>query len=166
MGYLKFTTFFILTYQVVTAYITGEAWGFIQNVNLIFHEAGHIILFWAGDFLSILGGSLLELLVPFIVTIHFFLRQDFFGASFSLWWLANAFLSVSIYAADAQERALPLITRDVSTHDWFNLLNQFHLLKYDDLIGNIFLSLGAMCILLSIYFVFKDQDIRRLLHRH
>ncbi|MFB6272552.1 MAG: hypothetical protein ABEL51_06630 [Salinibacter sp.] len=40
---------------------------------------------------------------------------------------------MSTDAADAQERALPLITNDPSTHDWWMLLRGAGLLPYDDM---------------------------------
>ena len=46
---------------------------FIHTVNLVFHEAGHVIFAIFGNrTLTILGGSLNQLLIPFIVLITFF----------------------------------------------------------------------------------------------
>lgn len=166
MGYAKLLIFGALLLQVVVSYYHQEAWWFIQNVNLIFHEAGHIIFFWTGDLFSALGGSFLEILVPLVISLHFYFRQDFFGASFALWWLSTALLSVSIYVSDSQERILPLITNDVSTHDWFTILNQMHLLKYDNEIGSAFLFFGILSIISSVNLFIKDKDVVRLFHRH
>jgi hypothetical protein len=51
---------------------------------------------------------------------------------------------VSTYVADAQERALPLITNDPSTHDWWRLLRAADLLAYDDVIGGLFVALALL----------------------
>ena len=137
-----------------------HTWWFIQNVNLIFHEAGHVIFMFFGDFMHIFGGSFLEMLIPSLITFHFFRTRQIFSAACTSWWMATAFLSVSIYASDAQERTLPLITRDVSTHDWFNILVSFGLLKYDDLFGYFFWCLSLLSVGLMVYFLSKDKQVR------
>jgi len=43
----------------------------IYNVNLVFHEAGHVIFIPLGRFMTILGGSLLQVLVPLLCTVAF-----------------------------------------------------------------------------------------------
>jgi hypothetical protein len=142
-----------------------QTWWFIQNVNLIFHEAGHVLFSFFGNFMSILGGSLLEILIPLAVTLHFARSKQFFAAAFGCWWLATTLISVSIYASDAQERLLPLITGDVATHDWFNLLSQLNLLPYDNLVGYTFWLAGALSVVLLTFFLSRDHHVRVLLHR-
>lgn len=66
------------------------------------------------------------------------------GIQIALVWLGQNALYVSTYAADAQERALPLITQDPSTHDWWMLLRTADLLAYDDTIGFVFLGLALL----------------------
>lgn len=106
-AYLKLLLGILIGISEVVQLMQVKTWWFIQNVNLIFHEAGHIILGLFGDFLGLIGGSLLEILIPIIVTIHFLRQRHFFSTAFGCWWLSTAFLSVSIYAADAQTRILP-----------------------------------------------------------
>jgi len=54
----------------------------ISNVNLVFHEAGHVIFIPLGRFMTILGGSLLQVLVPLLCTLVFLTRHlDPFAAS-------------------------------------------------------------------------------------
>ncbi|MBP9812342.1 zinc ribbon domain-containing protein, partial [Candidatus Gracilibacteria bacterium] len=40
---------------------------FIHGVNLIFHEAGHVIFMPFGKFMTILGGSLFQCMLPAIL---------------------------------------------------------------------------------------------------
>ncbi|MCA9357172.1 hypothetical protein H6784_05430 [Candidatus Nomurabacteria bacterium] len=136
-----------------------QTWWFIQNVNLIFHEAGHVVFMFFGNFMHTFGGSLLEMLIPSLVTLHFYRSKQLFSAACTSWWMATAFLSVSIYAGDARERLLPLITRDISTHDWFNILVSFNLLEYDDLIGYIFWCLSLLSVGLIVYFLYRDEQV-------
>lgn len=143
--------------------LNHETWWFIQNVNLIFHEAGHVLFMFFGETLHILGGSLVEILIPILVTIHFIHSKQIFSAACTCWWSSTAFLSVSIYASDAQERVLPLITNDVSTHDWFNLLLKFNLLKYDDLVGFVFFCSSLVSVSLLILLILRDKDVNKKL---
>lgn len=142
---------------------SNQSWWFIQNVNLVFHEAGHVIFMFFGQFLHTLGGSLLEILVPSLVTLHFYRSKQFFSAACTSWWMATAFLSVSVYASDAQARLLPLITNDVSTHDWYNLLQRAGLLRYDDVFGYIFILCALASVFLIGYFLIKDKDVASFL---
>ena len=162
-AYLKLLLGMLLGVSAVTQLIQIQTWWFIQNVNLIFHEAGHVIFSIFGNFPGLIGGCLLEALVPLIATIHFLKQRQFFSTAFGCWWLSTALLSISIYAADAEERVLPLITRDVSTHDWYNILSRFDLLSYDYLFGYFFWLLSALSIGMLIYFLCKDPLIAKLL---
>ncbi|MCA9354428.1 MAG: hypothetical protein KC877_02825 [Candidatus Kaiserbacteria bacterium] len=143
-----------------------ETWWFIQNVNLIFHEAGHWIFGIFGDFIGLIGGSLLEILIPLIVTLHFVLQRHWISVAFGAWWSSTAFLSVSIYASDAQERLLPLLGGDSVLHDWYHILSRSHLLPYDDLVGYVFWLCGLGMVAMLIFFLVKDQHIQTLLNRH
>ena len=48
---------------------------FLHNINLIFHEAGHIIFMFFGEFIMVLGGSLNQVLIPLICTLHFYFKE-------------------------------------------------------------------------------------------
>ena len=83
-----------------------EGWsvftGMVHNVNLTFHEAGHFLFgFFGNDTLAILGGSLNQCLIPFVVFLSFFYQRDRTGAAFALLWFFGNFIDVSIYMADA-----------------------------------------------------------------
>jgi hypothetical protein len=55
---------------------------FIHGPNLIFHEAGHVVLMPFGEFMTILGGSLMQLIVPGVIVYVFLLREhDPYAAS-------------------------------------------------------------------------------------
>lgn len=138
------------------SYFTPEHWSFISGVNLIFHEAGHVLFFFFGHFLYVLGGSFVELLIPTMVAGYFMLRGEWYSCAFGLWWLSTAFLSVGIYAADARERALPLITGDSTSHDWWYLLDTLNMLRYDTVVGGFFISLSVLSLVLAVVvFVLK-----------
>lgn len=155
----------MLTVNAFSQLFSHQTWWFIQNVNLIFHEAGHVVLMFFGNLLHVLGGTIFEIGVPAIVIVHFARSKQWFSAAFASWWLSTAFLSVSIYASDARERVLSLITNDVSTHDWYNLLSMLGILKYDDIVGGFFWACSLLSIVLMWWLLYQDQDVR-LYHRH
>lgn len=110
---------------------------FIHSVNLVFHEAGHVLFAIFGNrTLTILGGSLNQLLIPLIVLIIFFYKRDTAGTGFALFWFFGNFLDVGIYMADARFLKLPLIGGlGMEAHDWRNLFNQFDLWSVDQLLS-------------------------------
>ena len=60
---------------------------FLHLVNLPFHEAGHVIFRPFGQFMMMLGGSLMQVLVPLVCAAAFlFHSRDAFAASVSVWW--------------------------------------------------------------------------------
>lgn len=62
---------------------------FMHRIDLVFHEAGHVLFRPLGDFMSVLGGSLGQLIMPAVVIGAFLLRyNNSFGApvgSISMW---------------------------------------------------------------------------------
>lgn len=100
-----------------------QEWHFLNNVNLIFHEAGHVLLGFFGETVMLLGGSLMQVVIPFGLTVAFFLRGERYSAGIVSLWLAQSFANVSVYVRDAPTRNLDLITGDPDTHDWWQLLS-------------------------------------------
>ncbi len=125
--------------------------GMIHNVNLVFHEAGHVLFgIFGNDTLTILGGSLNQLLIPFITFLSFFYQRDKVGVSFALLWFFGNFIDVSIYMADGRFLKLPLIGGlDMEAHDWRNLFNRFDLWGVDQMLSNSMLYLGWAGIIVS-----------------
>jgi len=108
---------------------------FMHNINLVFHEAGHVIFRLLGRFMSILGGSLLQLLVPVIFLVAFLKKRDAFAASIMLWWLAQSMMDLVAYIDDAQRQEMWLLGgvqgKDMpGIHDWNNILGQLGILDY------------------------------------
>jgi hypothetical protein len=55
---------------------------FMDRVNLVFHKTGHVIFIPLGGFMTILGGSLGQLLIPLTVLCALLLNtRDTFGAA-------------------------------------------------------------------------------------
>lgn len=134
--------------------IGGTTWensgsSFMHNVNLPFHEFGHVLFIPLGEFMTILGGSLFQIMMPLICTLVFIFKQkDTFAASITFWWVGQSFIDLSPYIADARDRALPLIGGlGEEAHDWGNLLTMMNLLNQTEFIANASFLLGSIIII-------------------
>lgn len=132
--------------------------GLVHNVNLVFHEAGHALFgLFGNNTLMILGGSLNQLLIPFIVFASFFYNRDRAGTAFALLWFFGSFIDVSIYMADGRFLRLPLIGGlGMEAHDWRNLFNHFDLWGVDQALSNMMFYLGWTGIFLAWVWLYKS----------
>lgn len=128
----------------------------LSNINLIFHEAGHTIIFFLGSFMRILGGSLMQILIPAILVFYFFAKQKQYETALLTLWVADNLFNVSTYAGDAVKMQLPLLgDLGPESHDWNNLLATLHMLKYTQTIANIIHFLGILIIFLAVFYSWK-----------
>lgn len=97
-------------------------WHFIDNANLLIHEGGHVMFIFFGMFMYVLGGSLMQVLLPALFVIYFFQRKEYYSSALTLFWVGENLLSVSVYAGDAVKMQLQLLFGDNSIHDWNWLL--------------------------------------------
>ena len=129
----------------VIDYILGMA-------NLVFHEAGHIILMPLGSFLSTLGGSLFQVLIPTVCLVAFLRQRDAFAAAVMLWWTGQNLIELAPYINDARAQRLILLGgvtgRDApGYHDWNNLLSRLGLLEWDATLARLADAAGSLLIL-------------------
>ena len=96
---------------------------FIDNFLLIVHEAGHTFFGFTGSrFITILGGTLFEILLPFTIFVFGWWKRQDLTAQIGLLLTAFAWIESSAYAADAMARRMPLIGNlPKSSHDFYNL---------------------------------------------
>lgn len=161
LNYFKLIFAFLISlYFVYYAYTLTE-WHFIDNLNLLVHEAGHTIFMPFGETIYFLGGSLLQILLPLIFVINFLFKQQKYSAAITLFWVGQNILNVSVYVGDAVNMKLHLIGGEGVIHDWNQLLFSLGWLRHTVLLGNIFyysgLTVVALAAILSIYFSF-DRD--------
>ena len=128
----------------------------ISNVNLVFHEAGHVIFIPLGRFMTILGGSLLQVLVPLLCTVAFLTRYlDPFAASVTLWWTGASLIDLAPYINDARAQQMVLLGGFTGQdrpgyHDWNNILGQLGWLSFDHTLANLVHYAGSALIILSL----------------
>lgn len=138
---------------------------FMHMINLVFHEAGHMIFRLFGHFMSILGGSLLQLIVPVVFLFSFIRRKDTFAASIMLWWLAQSMMDLVAYVDDAQRQEMWLLGgvqgKDMpGIHDWNNILSQLGLLEHAHAIAVLFSWFAIFLMLLA--FVWGGRLLKKM----
>ena len=132
---------------------TGES--FLHLINLPFHEAGHVIFIPFGRFMTILGGSLGQILMPMICLGTFIVKtRDPFGASVALWWTAESMMDIAPYINDARAMDLLLLGgvtgKETDGHDWNNILTMLDLLEWDHRLAHLTYDVGILLMLGSI----------------
>ena len=125
----------------ITHPLDGDLVGssFLHLINLVFHEAGHVLFAPFGSFLMSLGGSLLQLLVPIACAVSFLTRDDLFAAWVCVWWAGQSLLDLAPYIADARALQLVLLGgftgAEVEGHDWEAILSALGWLHRDRTLG-------------------------------
>lgn len=128
------------------------AYLFVDTFLLIVHEAGHTFFSLLGiRVITIVGGSLLQILLPFTILGYFWINRKKIGIQLSLALLGFSWLDVAIYASDGSARQLPLIGGlGKESHDWYNLLIRMDSLEYDITFGIAFFIIGILCYLAAL----------------
>jgi len=122
--------------------------GLMNSADLLFHEGGHVIFGVFGEYLGMWGGTLMQLLIPLVIAIHFFRRGDDFSARVVLCWLGQNFFHIAPYIKDARTESLPLVGGGI--HDWHFILGRAGLLNMDQWIGNVVWWAGCAVIVHSV----------------
>jgi hypothetical protein len=138
---------------------TGEMGGsFMHLIVLTIHEAGHVLFIPFGRFMTILGGSLLQVLLPLLLMASFVFgfggsRRDNFAASLMLWWAAVAVIDLAPYIWDAFDPKLMLLGgrtgAESDGHDWQNLLGDLGMIRRAHLIGGVAHKAGLVVMLVA-----------------
>ena len=114
----------------------------VHAFDLIVHEAGHFFFRFFGATMHAAGGSILQLALPALFVYQGVYWHHRVGTQLALLLLGQNFVDVSVYAADAQARALPLLGGDAVFHDWHRLLSGLGLLEHTALIAGALYALA------------------------
>ncbi|MCA9391672.1 hypothetical protein KC614_00515 [candidate division WWE3 bacterium] len=149
--------FALVTGVIGLLYITRAVnYTVIDNLHLVIHEAGHLLLTFCGEFIYILGGSLMQLAVPITFIVYFYRRRDRYAMGFALIWLGLSAINLSYYIADARAKILPLLGGEGSIHDWEYLLSKLHLLSADAFLGGLTFIVGAAVVITGVVIMIRD----------
>jgi len=103
------------------------------GINLGIHELGHIIFSFGGQFITIAGGTILQLAAPLICAAIFVFQPDYFAVCVCGVWLSTNFYNVATYVGDARAQMLPLVSvgGGDAIHDWHYIFSRMHILSWD-----------------------------------
>lgn len=139
-----------------------STWHIIDGMNLLMHEAGHMVFSPFGRFLTILGGTLLQIIVPCVFAIYFWSQEQFIEASVILLWIGQSIINVSVYAGDAIALQLPLLGGDTTMHDWNNLFTMMNVLPHAVGISHGIYAIGLVTMLSGIGVVIWKEMIKKI----
>lgn len=140
----------ILLPVVVYFSLNSDKFHFIDYLNLLIHEGGHGVFSFFGRFIYTLGGTLAQIIIPGMFVVYYWNARKKILTQIFLVWLGENFLNISIYAADAMERKLPLLGGNKVYHDWTYLLNETGLILYSKEVGLVFYTIGILLFALAI----------------
>lgn len=127
----------LLVFFLVFLYQESRGAGFLLMMDLVFvpiHEGGHLLFRFFGEFLSVAGGTAVQLGVPLALCVYFAFQRRAEGAAFCAFFFFEQLLPISLYMADARARELPLLTvgdAEYVIHDWNYLFGAMGVLHHD-----------------------------------
>jgi hypothetical protein len=140
--YIWFLLPFCLYEPTPTFHLPTVLW-FIHLFILYIHEAGHFFFRMFGENLYILGGSIMQVLVPFVWFIVAW-REESANAPVALFFTGVSLVDVSIYVRDAETKILPLLGGHHVKHDWATFLGDHDMLDWGVPLGNVFFFGGLL----------------------
>lgn len=152
-----------LSYLIIwnDVYMPQEQMNFffmMHSLNLGIHEAGHFLFFLLrnigepqgiGEFMYILGGSLVQWLAPLLFVFYFLVKEQKFAAFTMIFWFALSLLDSVPYIADATALTIPLLGEN-GIHDWNYLLFELNALYLDKQIAMGFRVFAMAMLFLSV----------------
>lgn len=142
---------------------------FLDLVDLPIHEFGHILFSPFGQFVSVAGGSLFQVIMPAVFVGYFVWNEKYYSASIVLFWVGQSILNVFVYAQDAVVMQIVLLGgltgNEGSFHDWNYLLTETGLINSTKAVAGFIRLFGTICIIaasiLSIRFAFLDDKTNK-----
>ena len=125
------------TYREMGAHILDAAY-------MVAHEAGHPLFSYLGvEIITVLGGTIMQLLVPILLALSFAWRGHTLGTAFCGWATFNSLTGVAIYMMDARAKGLALVAPGVASdevegHDWEYIFNWMGhgMIQHDQQLGH------------------------------
>ena len=124
---------------------------FLDLVDLPIHETGHLVFRPFGEFLSVAGGSLFQVILPAVFVGYFVWNLKYYSAAIVLFWVGQSVLNVYVYAADAVVMQIVLTSgftgSEGSFHDWNYLLTETGLIGSTKAVAGIIRAAGTLVII-------------------
>ena len=159
-----------LVYADYRLFSDPESSTIFSGITLAFHEMGHLIFAFFGQFICVLMGSGTQILIPIIVIVLFYKQQrDFFGMAVGGFWLSFSLFELARYVGDAQAQELPLVNigGGDAEHDWYYLLTHLHILPLDHVLAFLIRVVALVVGVASLWFaVWLLNEMRRQHAQH
>jgi hypothetical protein len=159
------------TYYLATDYQTfpGRAHNMpfvvwtIDTIDLFIHEAGHLVFRIFGRLLYFMGGSLFQIILPAAAVVVFG-KNNLHLLPFTLYWMGQSTVNVSIYIGDAPYQHLQLISRHL-LHDWHWIFQNLDMMEDAETVASCVNILGLIlcCAGIGIGIWLVIQDIREII---
>ena len=133
----------------------GGVLAFVHLIDLVFHEAGHVIFGGFGRFVGVLGGSLNQVLIPGLCTGYFLWHRQRAAAAVTLFWTGESITDVAIYVADGRDMALPLLAEGL-VHDWNWILSELSFRNHAAGLGRAVFALGLLVLAAAVTLLALD----------
>jgi hypothetical protein len=128
-----------------------EEGGIFAGITFGVHEFGHLLFAFGGEFLTALGGSLNQLLIPIGAIALMFYYRDYFGIAIAGTWLSSSMLDLARYVADARSQELDLVGfGEDPQHDWGYILGEWGMLSADHRIAALLRLIALLTLLASV----------------
>jgi hypothetical protein len=161
-----------LAFYILFLFQLASGSGFLPMIDLVFvpiHEGGHLLFGYLGHAFMVVGGTLLQLLVPFALATSFCFQRHIAGTAFCMFCFFEQFLPTATYMADARAQELPLLTvgsPEFVEHDWFAMFSSLGVLAHDTQIAAGVRIAGWMgMVLVMAWLVWSglaNRDFRRI----
>lgn len=130
-----------------------DAGGLFAGITFGAHELGHLVFAVFGEFMTVVGGSLTQLLIPIGAALVLYHYRDFFGLAAATAWLASSLMDLARYVGDARSFELDLVGfGEDSVHDWAWLLGRFGILQHDAALAGVLRGAAGVLLLGSLLF--------------
>lgn len=140
----------VLLIPAAIYFLAERSFTLIDYFHLVVHEAGHYLLGFFGELMMFLGGTLMQIIVPVLLLIFFYVNYKRVLFQITMFLLGHSFINISIYAADANEMKLELFGPPGVQHDWNWILTYFGALDYSSEIAGFFTILAGAAFLLTV----------------
>ena len=156
----QFLALLFFAFMIFFFCLRGDCWfPILDSANLIFHEAGHPLVGLFSQNLSVYGGTIAQLVFPFICALRFFSQRAATSFAFSLLWFFESLFNIARYMRDARAQELPLVG---GKHDWTEILTRWNLLESDRKLGASLTNFAILGILRTVSWHFQQWNGERI----
>ena len=119
----------------------------LDHANLLFHEAGHPIVGVFSTRLEPYGGTVGQLVFPFVLAVSCWRKGQSLGLAAAIIWFFENWFNIARYMADARRWELPMVGG--GDHDWNTIFARWGLLQHDTQIASAVRLAGWIGIFLA-----------------